>query len=78
VLFTQDADLLIEASARQRSGTPFAGVIYSHQDALEIGGYVEELELIAAVYEPADMSAALSGYRSNKSRRGGPSPWASY
>ena len=55
VLFTQDEDLLSEASARQAMSSPFAGVIYSHQGSLEIGGYVRELEPLAKVYDPADM-----------------------
>lgn len=29
-LFTFDDDLLVEATQRQRKGTPFAGVIYAH------------------------------------------------
>jgi hypothetical protein len=31
VLFTQDDDLLREASERQRHGAAFAGIIYAHQ-----------------------------------------------
>ena len=31
VLFTQDDDLLAEATKRQREGIPFCGVIYAHQ-----------------------------------------------
>ncbi|MEY2428132.1 MAG: hypothetical protein QOJ40_1017 [Verrucomicrobiota bacterium] len=31
VLFSQDEDLLAEATRRQRSGIPFAGVVYAHQ-----------------------------------------------
>lgn len=30
VLFTQDDDLLAEATKRQRAGIPFYGVIYAH------------------------------------------------
>jgi len=31
VLFTQDDDLLTEATRRQHRGQPFGGVIYAHQ-----------------------------------------------
>ena len=31
VLFTRDADLLVEGVMRQRSGVIFLGVIYAHQ-----------------------------------------------
>ena len=31
VLFSQDIDLLVEATKRQREGTPFHGVIYAHK-----------------------------------------------
>jgi predicted nuclease of predicted toxin-antitoxin system len=56
VLFTQDADLLAEATARQREGIPFSGVIYAHQLAITIGQTIRDLELIAKVYDPADMA----------------------
>ena len=56
VLFTQDKDLLAEAQGRQRGGKPFAGVIYAHQSRVTIGQCVNDLELMAKVYEPADMA----------------------
>jgi predicted nuclease of predicted toxin-antitoxin system len=49
VLFTQDDDLLREATARQQSGTAFAGVIYAHQLNVTVGQCVDELELITKV-----------------------------
>ena len=55
VLFSQDSDLLAEATLRQQAGTDFAGVIYAPQLAMTIGRTVHDLELIAKVYEPADM-----------------------
>lgn len=55
VLFTQDDDLLKEATARQRSGKPFAGVIYAHQQNAPVRRTIDDLELIAKVYEPAEM-----------------------
>ena len=49
VLFTEDDDLLAEAARRQRSGSAFAGVIFTRQRALEIGRCVDDLEVIAKV-----------------------------
>ena len=55
-LFSQDSDLLAEATARQLARAPFAGVIYAPQLAITIGQAVRDLELIAKVYEPVDMA----------------------
>jgi hypothetical protein len=55
VLFSQDTDLLAEATARQRAGAHFAGVIYAPQLAITIGRAVRDLELVAKVYDPADI-----------------------
>lgn len=54
-LFSQD-DLLSEAHRRQSIKQSFAGVIYSHQLSSPIGRCVEDLELVAKVCEPEDMS----------------------
>jgi hypothetical protein len=56
VLFTQDDDLLAEATHRQRSRLPFAGVVFAHQLRVSIGACVHDLELIAKAGEPEDMS----------------------
>ena|ERR1043165_4294907 len=56
VLFTQDDDLLREASRRQKANIEFAGVIYVHQNNISVGQCVDELELIATVGEPEEMS----------------------
>ncbi len=56
VLFTQDDDLLAEATQRQRRGQTFSGVIYAHQLRMSIGDCVRDLELIAQVGEPKDMT----------------------
>lgn len=56
VLFTQDEDLLAEGVRRQRSNIPFAGIIYAHQLRMTIGQCVHDLELMAKVYEPAEMA----------------------
>lgn len=44
VLFTQDDDLLTEATKRQRKGIPFHGVIYLR---VSIGTCVRDLEIVA-------------------------------
>lgn len=56
VLFSQDSDLLAEATARQQAGVPFAGVIYAPQLAITVGQAVRDLELIAKVYDPTDIA----------------------
>jgi len=56
VLFTQDEDFLGEAARRQQAGQPFTGIIYAHQMRVTIGQCVRELELMAKVYETADMA----------------------
>lgn len=47
VLFSQDEDLLVEATMRQRSGQHFAGVIYAHQLSITLGGAIRDLEILA-------------------------------
>ena len=54
VLFTRDADLLAEATTRQRRGENFTGVIYAHQLYVTIGQCVADLELIAKVSDSSD------------------------
>lgn len=56
VLFSQDEDLLAEATGRQRDGIPFAGVVYAHQLRVPIGVCVRDLELIAKVATPEDLA----------------------
>lgn len=56
VLFTQDDDLLHEASRRQRVSQPFAGVIYAHQQNITVRQTIEDLELLAKVCEPEEMA----------------------
>jgi hypothetical protein len=46
-LFSEDEDLLAEATQRQRSGRHFSGVIYGHQIDLTIGPAIRDLELLA-------------------------------
>ncbi|MGF1470904.1 MAG: DUF5615 family PIN-like protein [Rubrobacteraceae bacterium] len=56
VLFTQDDDLLVEATHRQRRGQSFAGVIYAHQLRVSIGDCVRDLEFVSMVGDPPDMA----------------------
>jgi hypothetical protein len=37
VLFSQDRDLLREATRRQIEGIPFSGVVYAHQQRMTVG-----------------------------------------
>lgn len=55
VLFSQDDDLLREATARQRDGRPFAGVIYAQQLHVPVGRCIEGLALLALAEEPESM-----------------------
>lgn len=55
VLFTEDDDLLTEATLRQRRGEPFRGLVYAHQLRVLIGDCVRDPELITEVGEPVDM-----------------------
>jgi len=49
--FSNDDDLLKEASERQRTGKLFYGVIYAHHLKVSIGASVKDLELISKVGE---------------------------
>lgn len=53
-----DLDLVIEAERRQREGIPFTGVVFARQ-GLPIGLLVEELEIVAAATDPAEMQGTL-------------------
>ncbi len=55
VLFSQDDDLLREATHRQTEGTPFSGVIYAHQLKITIGECVRDLELVAGATQPGEL-----------------------
>ena len=60
MLFTQDDDLLTGTTQRQRRGQSFHGVIYAHQLRVPISDCIHDLELIAKVGKPADMSKDLA------------------
>lgn len=49
VLFSQDDDLLTEATRRQTQGIPFFGVVFGHQLTVTIGQCIRDLEVIALV-----------------------------
>jgi len=59
VLFTQDDDFLAEGARRQSNSIPFFGLIYAHQMRATIGRCVQDLELVAKVYEPSDMAGRI-------------------
>ena len=56
VLFSQDEDLLAEATRRQRTGIAFSGVVYAHQLFVTIGQCIHDLEIIGKVGEPAEFA----------------------
>jgi len=59
ILFTQDADLLSEATRRQRGGLAFGGVIYAHQLNVTIAQCIDGLELIAKASEPEEWASRV-------------------
>ena len=59
VLFSQDEDLLAEATRRQRSGEHFGGVIYAHQLGITIGRAINDLETLAQAGDPADFATRV-------------------
>ncbi len=52
--FTLDADVLREATRRQRSNETFAGLVYAHPLRVTIGQCLRDLERIAPFAEPED------------------------
>ena len=52
ILVTQDDDLLREASARQKQGRPFVGVVCARAMRVTIGQFVVGLDLLARVFAP--------------------------
>lgn len=55
ILFTQDDDLLVEATKYQREGSAFSGVIDGHQLRVTIGVCIQNLEIIAKSAEPEEL-----------------------
>jgi hypothetical protein len=60
VVFTHDVDFLVEVAHRQQVGEAFAGVVYAPQLAAIIGRCIDDLELMAKVYDPPDMMNRLA------------------
>lgn len=56
VLFSQDDDLLAEATRRQRSDEDFGGVLYAHQLRITIGQAIEDLEFLAKAGSSGDFA----------------------
>jgi Domain of unknown function (DUF5615) len=56
VLFTRDADLLAEATRRQRTGQSFSGIVFGHQLLVSIGQCVHDLELLAVAVQPSELA----------------------
>jgi hypothetical protein len=59
VLFTHDADLLAEATRRQRERVPFAGVIYAQQLEVTLGQCVRDLALIAGAADSEELAGRV-------------------
>jgi hypothetical protein len=56
VLFTNDADFLVEAARRQSAGEAFAGIAYARLLQVPIGKCIDDLEMIAKASDPADVA----------------------
>jgi len=56
VLFTFDADFLVEATRRQREGIFFAGIVYTHRLQLPIGKCIHDLSIIAQAGEKEEIA----------------------
>jgi len=56
VLFSQDRDLLIEASQRMNRGVYFAGLIFLRQHRLSARTCIEQLELLCKASDPSDLA----------------------
>jgi len=56
VITAQEDDLLAEANYRLLNNIQFGGVIYGHQQRINIGTMVRDLELIAKIYDMEQMA----------------------
>jgi hypothetical protein len=61
VMFSQDRDMLAEASLRQRQGVAFAGVIYGHQLEVTVGQCISEVACEVAKASQAKASPSRIG-----------------
>ncbi|MBX3442723.1 MAG: DUF5615 family PIN-like protein [Planctomyces sp.] len=55
VLFTQDADFLKIAAEWQADQRDFEGIVYCHPLHATFGRLIQDLELLATCFEPADI-----------------------
>ena len=55
LMYTYDDDMLEIAVRWQKAGREFAGVVFAQQISISIGQAINDLELIAAVLDPADV-----------------------
>jgi len=56
VMFSFDADMLREATRRQREGGSFAGLVFAHPTRISVGECIRDLEIIAKAGEPEDLA----------------------
>lgn len=56
VLFTQDQDFLVEGAQRLQTGEAFAGIVFSRQEFVSMASQINDLELIAKVYDAVDVA----------------------
>jgi hypothetical protein len=56
VMFSFDADMLREATRRQREGGSFAGLVFVHPTRISVGECIRDLEIIARAGEPKDLA----------------------
>jgi predicted nuclease of predicted toxin-antitoxin system len=55
VLFTLDDDFLTIAGRWQHTGREFAGIVFAEQVRITVGQCVNDLDLMARVFEPDEM-----------------------
>jgi predicted nuclease of predicted toxin-antitoxin system len=59
ILFSQDEDLIVEAVQCQRTGIPFATVVFTRQLDLSIGRCIADLEALAKAALPEDAEGQI-------------------
>ena len=59
IALSQNQDLLRVAADWQRSGHPFAGLVFAHQLGIGIGRCIEDLELIAGCCSAEELSRSI-------------------
>lgn len=59
ILFSRDKDLLRIAAERQRSNSPFSGLVYAHQLRVSIGRCSDDLEMIAKATNPEEWAGKV-------------------